>query len=1203
MRETRHTKAKFSAVSIRFHGACLPALLILATLSTALLRAQSTWVAADGNWSTDINWNPVGVPVSDFATQLIFDASTSYTTTNDIGTITFNLNRITVNNTGTGTVTIAGATTANTLTFGGANPTLDITGTALFTGLLAGSSTITKTGTGTFIHDSNNAGFTGTLIINQGTFVNRATTVTPTNFNPVSIVVNNGGTYQFGQANAGDPNLPNSTYITVNTGGMVSWQEGEVFGGFHLQGGTITLQNAGPTCSGGTAQSWTSGTVTGGNFAIVGNTAINKTTSGTVFVTGNVAINTGTGGLNILDGTISMASAANLGTANISLGDIGGITIGTFSYQGDTASRVGNFSVNAGNGVIHVESATTTLTLTGGLSGTGNLSKTGAGKLRLTGPLNDTGAITAAAGTLQVEPSTAFNSFAVANSAVLAINSGAGSFALTAPSVSLVSGSTVQFDLDTNAVTTVPLMVINNTDGLMFSGNPTLKLTNLQAFANGTYPLVDYAGTAISSGFNLTLPGRTIGALIYDTANTRIDLSISGSDTVKWAGGINSDWDVGTAAGVGGTNNWKLVTGGTATNFINTDNITFDDTATRFDVNLTATVQPNSIVVNAANNYTVAGTGKITGTTALSKSGTGTFALGTDNDYSGGTTITQGTLQIGSGGTTGSVIGPININGGTLGFNRSDNFSFSNSLILGATAGLSQNGTGTATIANPFPTGTSMVTFGGSGNLTMGATVSGTGILNKDGSGTLTFLANNNTFTGTLNVNGGTFLLDDLGAGGDIGAASIVVNNGGTFIFGPNGNADLPDTTVVTINAGGLFRIEQGENFGGYILNGGEVRYVSTVRTGVNSTGIAASPAATVYDFRSGIITTDITSPGSGGALNQGGQGGVLTKTTNGTVTVSGGVTFQTSLPLQIKEGTLAMGISNFPTNGAATITMGDALTGGALRIDGTGIISTVRPFILEAGGGTLNLTDAGATLIINATVSGAGPLSKAGGGTLVLNNGNDYLGNTVITGGTLEADNFSGSATGSGSVLVSGTLSGEGGIITGAGNDVLINGILQPGPTFALQGADLNITTGTGGSTVFGGSSVARFDLWSSFGIDQSGDLTAADRLVLAGDVDITAGAILKLTNPNTLSFQAGDVYRLFDWLGVSNRTGTWSIDSSDLNLSNLMLDTSNLYTFGTIAIVPVPEPGSAALAIFGISICMLRWQRRVGSGLNTSF
>ncbi|HET6407495.1 MAG TPA: PEP-CTERM sorting domain-containing protein, partial [Chthoniobacteraceae bacterium] len=113
--------------------------------------------------------------------------------------------------------------------------------------------------------------------------------------------------------------------------------------------------------------------------------------------------------------------------------------------------------------------------------------------------------------------------------------------------------------------------------------------------------------------------------------------------------------------------------------------------------------------------------------------------------------------------------------------------------------------------------------------------------------------------------------------------------------------------------------------------------------------------------------------------------------------------------------------------------------------------------------------------------------------------------------------------------------------------------------------------------------------DLWSTTGGDQSADINAADRLILAGDVGITAGAILKLTNPNALTFQSGDTFRLFDWFGVGNRSGTWSIDSTDLNLGNLTLDTSNLYTSGTIAIV-VPEPGSALLMILGLSACTLR-------------
>jgi autotransporter-associated beta strand protein len=665
-------------------------------------------------------------------------------------------------------------------------------------------------------------------------------------------------------------------------------------------------------------------------------------------------------------------------------------------------------------------------------------------------------------------------------------------------------------------------------------------------------------------------------------------------------GGINSDWDIGTAAGVGGTNNWKLATAGTATNFIDTDTITFDDTATRHTVNLTTTVRPFLTVVNTASSYTFDGPGKLSGATALNKSGTGILILGTDNDYTGGTNVTEGTLQLGNGGTTGSVIGTITLNGGALAFNHSDNYSFSNTVAVAGNAGIIQNGSGTVTFANPLVAGANTVDFGGSGNLTMGATVSGSGTLNKNGNGTLTLLANNNTFTGTLNVNAGTVLLDDLGAGGDLGAASIAVNNGGTFIFGPGGNTDLPDTTVVTLNSGGLFRIEQGENFGGFILNGGEFRYVSTARTGVNSTAVTTAAGTTVYDLRSGTITTDITAPGTGGGLNQTG-GGVLTKSTSGTVTISGGVTFQASLALQIKEGTLAMGVGNFPSNGTTLITMGDALTGGTLQINGPGITSTGRPFTLEAGGGTFNVADAGTYVTILSAVSGPGPLTKTGNGTLVLGVGNDYAGSTLVAGGTLEANNFFGSATGTGPVVVSGALAGEGGIITGAGNDVLINGSFLPGSNGVQQGTDFSISAGVGGSTIFGASSVARFDLWLTSGTDQSATLAAADLLMVAGDFDITSGAILKLTNPNALTFQAGDVYRLFDWTGVGTRTGAWAVDSTDLNLGSLTLDTSNLYTAGTIGIVAVPEPSSALLAISGIATCVLRRRRSAGQTTRT--
>src|SRR6476646_7859692 len=112
-------------------GAGFAAILGVAAIWPSAARAQATWNTTSGHWSIDQNWSPVAVPLSDPTTQLIFGGAGNYTTTNDIGAGTFVLNRLTVNHPGSGTVTIANAASANTLTFAGANPTLDITATTL----------------------------------------------------------------------------------------------------------------------------------------------------------------------------------------------------------------------------------------------------------------------------------------------------------------------------------------------------------------------------------------------------------------------------------------------------------------------------------------------------------------------------------------------------------------------------------------------------------------------------------------------------------------------------------------------------------------------------------------------------------------------------------------------------------------------------------------------------------------------------------------------------------------------------------------------------------------------------------------------------------------------------------------------------------------------------------------------------------------
>ncbi|MDG1356885.1 MAG: autotransporter-associated beta strand repeat-containing protein, partial [Akkermansiaceae bacterium] len=83
-------------------------------------------------------------------------------------------------------------------------------------------------------------------------------------------------------------------------------------------------------------------------------------------------------------------------------------------------------------------------------------------------------------------------------------------------------------------------------------------------------------------------------------------------------------------------------------------------------VTLLGTINPGSITVNSANNYTFAGSA-IGGAGTLTKDGTGTLSLrGTvANTYSGGTTINDGTMSLGSGASEDALgSGTVTVNSG-----------------------------------------------------------------------------------------------------------------------------------------------------------------------------------------------------------------------------------------------------------------------------------------------------------------------------------------------------------------------------------------------------------------------------------------------------------------------------------------------------------------------------------------------------------
>jgi autotransporter-associated beta strand protein len=140
--------------------------------------------------------------------------------------------------------------------------------------------------------------------------------------------------------------------------------------------------------------------------------------------------------------------------------------------------------------------------------------------------------------------------------------------------------------------------------------------------------------------------------------------------------------------------------------------------------------------------------------------------------------------------------------------------------------------------------------------------------------------------------------------------------------------------------------------------------------------------------------------------------------------------------------------------------------TGSTLNLGIGGLAGAIMtPAIANDGQIVANFTD---TLTLGANISGAGALSKAGAGTLILTGSNTYGGGTTITGGTLQLGNGGASGSITGNVVDNGTFAinrsdtfAFGGVISGSG------AFAQIGPgTTVLTAAN----TYAGGTAINGG-------------------------------------------------------------------------------------------------------------------------------------
>ena len=150
-------------------------------------------------------------------------------------------------------------------------------------------------------------------------------------------------------------------------------------------------------------------------------------------------------------------------------------------------------------------------------------------------------------------------------------------------------------------------------------------------------------------------------------------------------------------------------------------------------------------------------------------------------------------------------------------------------------------------------------------------------------------------------------------------------------------------------------------------------------------------------------------------------------------------------------------------------------------------------------------------------------------------------------------------------------------------------------GDPTASTGTDLSIITSGTGALTFETGSFTTLNLWSGDGLgDNTGTLTAADLLIVGGNVNL--GGTLQVLNPNGMTgWNEGDVWKLFDWSGLTTPLVAGNefeaLDLPDISGSGYAWDLTDLYIGGTITVAP--EPSRLMLLAFGLLVLTGRRRR----------
>ena len=281
------------------------------------------------------------------------------------------------------------------------------------------------------------------------------------------------------------------------------------------------------------------------------------------------------------------------------------------------------------------------LTLSGPISGVGGITKTGPYLVTLSGANTYAGSTTVSNGTLALSAiSQGGGSYTNVDEATLDVPSQTGYSTVPMSTLALgsLNGSTLALTRVSALSTSLAPITATN---LVLTGTNAI-IAPVAAYATaGQYPLIKYT-TLTGTIDNLALGAAGArglpGYLSNNVANSSIDLVVPGGAPVLWTGISGSLWDIDTTA------NWQ--TNGVATTYLQGDAVTFNDSSTVTNVELSAPVSPAMVIVNTTNTYAFSGT-NITGNAALLKGGSGVLILSNrNNNFVGGTLVSAGTLKM-----------------------------------------------------------------------------------------------------------------------------------------------------------------------------------------------------------------------------------------------------------------------------------------------------------------------------------------------------------------------------------------------------------------------------------------------------------------------------------------------------------------------------------------------------------------------------